>query len=349
MILLVLFFFCFAPHFSWASSEVPSWDMSGTETSIRSSKTVKAFKNREDCNQSPSENSVLLLQKALEEADHNRKEDFICEVNKDIQIENLEIAKDREFMLNYLKKKKKSENLSEADHLLMTEKMMKYRLLRKTASSEYFFSSTRYIPPEEMKKNIAKAAQKYINSYGLPSHCFFVQKKLVKKKKLHSKSCLNEVIRKVQPIPSPLILAQTVMESGWGSSDLAEEQNNILGLQVKFTDPSSMKFYPNCRRAKKDKRRCLLKFDSYRGSIYEYFIRFNGSHHPGYQKYRKKRLNLYNRGNKYNRCKESNILSNSIKFYAENPRYVHEIKSMIGRVCPLLKNCDPPQLHSSLE
>ena len=139
-------------------------------------------------------------------------------------------------------------------------------------------------------------------------------------------------------IPAPLVVAQAAIESAWGNSPLAKDENNILGLQVKFNNPSSMKNYKNCRPAKKAHDRCLLKFDDYSGSVYEYFARFNGIHYKGYQDYRKNRLSSYKKGG--NSCDTAILMANHIDFYAENPNYIKEIKSMVQKICPLIKNCN---------
>ena len=338
---MIFFILLFFSPLSLAAKGNPGWSTQGIEGRIRSDQTIKALKDSRDCDKSASASSVLEIQKALEIADRERKQKFVCEVKKNIEEKNRETVKDRKFMLNYLQTGKNNpKKLTEEDHLQMAEKMIKYRLLRDKDYREYFVPSTRWTPPEEVKRKTSEMARAYVEKYGPPSSCFFIRKKIVRRAKLKSKKCHNEVLQRVQTIPYPLIVTQSVLESGWGSSSLAMEEKNILGLQVAFGDPSSMSDYPNCKRAKKNSRRCLLRFDDYRGSIYEYFARFNGSHFKGYEKYRKNRLGLYRQAKNDNQCKLSTVLSKSVHFYAENKRYVKKIQSMIDDICTLSKNCE---------
>ena len=340
MIFSILFFFYALSPLSGASSEKSEWGTEGMERSIQSAQTVEALKDSKDCDKSSSASSLLSIQKALEIADRDRKQKFICEVKKNIEEKNQETVKNREFMLKYIQTGKDSpKKLSKEDHLLMAEKMIKYRLLRNKKYREYFVPSTRWTPPEEVKKKIRDMAVAYVEQYGPPSGCFFIQKNIVKRAKLKSKKCYEEVLKRVQTIPYPLILTQSVLESGWGSSPLAREENNILGLQVAFQDPSSMSDYPNCKRAKKNSHRCLLRFADYNGSVHEYFARFNGSHFNGYEKYRRDRLKLYEKGKNDNPCDLSTALSKSVHFYAEDGRYVRKIRSMMGKICNLSEKC----------
>lgn len=339
---MVLYFFMFflASCLNWAFSEQPSWDTSESAKRIQSIHAIQNLQNREHCGSSSSA-SILGIHEVLEIAAQKKREEFICEIKEDIKGQNQLVMGDREFMLNYIKTRKENpESLSEEDHIRMAEKMIKYRMLRDKEWKEYYVPSTRYTPPEVVKEKIAKLAREYVENYGPPNACFFIKRNIVKRKKLTNKTCYNEILYKVQTIPSPLILTQAALESGWGGSDLAEEHNNILGLQVRFTDPSSMSEYPNCRRAEKDPKRCLLKFSGYEGSVYEYFARFNGSHLKGYQRYRRHRLDLYNKNEDHDECRKSDALTKSIDFYAENKMYVKEIRGMMKKICSLSKNCE---------
>ena len=329
------------------------WDTSQTQKIISSKKTIQALKAQTDCNNaSQSVSDVLNLfeslngEKIVQDLIYPYKKKFLCQVNAYISEQNKEVIEDQKFMLSYLDN---NDQRTEEDHLRMTELLIKYRLLRDKNGTEYFVSATRFQPPEETKRQIRQLAEFYVKEFGNPTHCFFFKSSKVKKSSLEDKACKGEISLKVRPIPAPLVLTQSVLESDWGNSSLAKEESNILGLQVKFRNPSTMSNYPNCRPAKKAPDRCLLKFDNYRGSIYEYFSRFNGSHLSGYKKYRKAREDIYDNSD-WDSCKKAVHLSKAVDFYAENPNYVAEIQSMINtEICKMVSTAclEEPALTAS--
>lgn len=329
-------------HWAWPATQMPSFDTSGTEKSGQAMQSLSAFEERTGCRQSSSEKSLLVTQKVLQVADRDRKKNFICEVSDLAQVKNQEVIRDREFMLSYIERTANGEDISKEDHIQMTEKLILYRLLRDNKGKEYYFPTTRYTPPSEIKRKIRNSAEQLVEESGPPAHCFFVKGNKVKKTALNSLSCRERIAHKIQAIPSPLIAAQAALESGWGGSSVAENYGNILGLQYKFNDPDSMPGYKNCRRAEKAPSRCLLNFEEgYRGSIHEYFARFNGSHLAGYQNYRSARWDLNRRNEDQDPCQKSTALANHIGFYAEDKKYIPHVKQMVHRICPLLRECEP--------
>ena len=319
------------------STEV--WDTSHTQKFINSKKTIQALKSQADCNTHQASSDVLSLFETLNLEENIQalidpfKQKFLCQVNNYISDQNKEITEDQKFMLNYLNN---SNQKTQDDHLKMTELLIKYRMLRDKKGDEYYVPATRFQPPEETKRQIKLLAEMYIKKFGEPTHCFFVSAGKAQKKELASSACRDEISLRVRPIPAPLVLTQSVLESNWGNSSLAKEEANILGLQVRFRNPSTMSNYPHCRPAKRAPERCLLKFSNYRGSIYEYFSRFNGSHLSGYSKYRETRKDIDDNSD-WNSCKKAAHLSKAVDFYAENPNYVAEIQSMIdAEVCKMV-------------
>ena len=342
--LFVLFFYFIAQ-----AEPTEVWDTSHTQKIINSKQTIQSLKEQKECNNAPpSVSSVLNLFETLNKEETIQaiidpyKKKFLCEVNNYVAEQNQETMEDQKFMLNYLDKK---DQMKEKDHLKMTELLIKYRMLRGKNGEEYFVSATRFQPPEETKKQIRKLAEFYMEEVGKPMHCFFVSANKIKQSELAGKDCREEVFLRVHPVPIPLVVTQSVLESNWGNSSLAQEESNILGLQVKFRNPSTMSNYPNCRPAKKAPDRCLLKFDNYKGSIYEYFSRFNASHLGGYSKYRQTRKEIYHNKD-WDSCKKAVQLSDAVDFYAENPNYVTEIQSMINtEICQMMSEvCLEPAL-----
>lgn len=339
---MLAFLFIFISPFSFAvnNSGEPVWDTTGTEKSIQTAQTLRSLKKQEDCDTVASADSVTAIADALEVADLRRKRSFLCAVKDQIQIQNNEVVEDREFMLNYIKKSRDNpESLSNQEHIRMTERMIKYRLLRDKNGREYYVPATRYTPPPAVKRQIRELAREYIRANGAPTECTFSRADSIQKDSLTNSNCEQEIINKAQTIPHQLVLAQSALESGWGTSRLAERESNILGLQVRFSQPETMDEYPNCRPAQQDNSRCILKFNNYGGSIYEYFSRFNSSLLAGYQNYRTSRLNLYNSGSSRDECKQSYELSESINFYAENQNYINEIKEVLQLICPMSAQC----------
>lgn len=316
------------------ATQLDIWDTEGIEQNVQIHQSLDALS--EDCYDSPSENSVLQISEVLEVAAVEGKRSFVCELKMYIEDKNRILEEEQEFMFNYINtmsEENASQNLSEADHLKMIELMIKYRLLGYSKEGkEYYVPATRWTPPSKIIEETRQIAENYFQTEGsAPAKCFFIAENKRKQAPLTSEICKKEILQRVQVIPSPLILAQAALESGWGKSDLAKDFNNVLGLQVKFNQPDTMPEYDNCQPAKKDRSRCLLKFENFGGSVYEYFSRFNSSHLENYRKYRQNRLTVYQEKN--SSCEQSLALVPYIDFYAENPRYTKEVQEMIEYIC----------------
>ena len=278
----------------------------------------------------------------------NSKTEFVCKVNKFTKIKNKEVLADRKFMLSY-----KPQTANDSQHIKMIASLMKYRMLKgKNSPKPYYASSARWGAGKGVYKTINKWAKAYYKQYGAPKNCVITNIKqsniaVLKKVEISSPECLKEIKLRVQTIPAPLVATQASIESTWGASEQAQNENNILGLQVKFNQPETMSKYKYCRRAKKDRSRCILKFDSYLGSIHEYFARFNSSSNPGYIDYRKKRkstlakpraINVNASDN--NSCDVSKDVSLSLNFYAEDKNYANKLKRSVVSICKRLQKCD---------
>ena len=109
----------------------------------------------------------------LELASQDHKQNFICKTHQETANQNQEVENDQKFMLDYISKKSKSQNISDSDHILMIEKLMKYRLLRDKKWKEYFVSATRFTAPNEIKEHLTKQAQTYFQNFGPATSCFF--------------------------------------------------------------------------------------------------------------------------------------------------------------------------------
>ena len=295
-----------------------------------------------------SELNIIDIHQFIEETQLSEQEKFICKMSIEIRKKMLEILEDRKFMKDYIEKQRAKTAISKDDKIKMTALLIKYRLLANKngvcspyvgSAGECYFSSARFAIPKEMFVKINQSAVKYVNQVGEPKKCLFNKREYP----LDSDQCEKEILSRVQTIPAPLILAQAAQESGWGNKKWASEYNNILGLQVKFSNPPTMSCYKNCRCAGKKKSRCALKFTDVAGCLHEYNMRFNASSNKLYPKFRKARENLKNMdriGDLNSQCQNARTLVPYLKGYAEERKYVRFICNRLNDdICDILKKC----------
>ena len=99
-----------------------------------------------------------------------------------------------------------------------------------------------------------------------------------------SKKNIDELIEKMDIIPTSIALAQAAKESGWGTSRFALEGNAIFG-QWTWNGVGMAPLDKD-----KDQNHKILKFPLLRASVKAYITNLNS--HPGYKSFRKKRLKL---------------------------------------------------------
>ena len=307
-----------------------------------------------------SEQNVQDIFQAIKASQLNNREKFVCNMEVKIREQTQYIISDRKFIKEYINKKKSKAAVSESDKVKMTSLLIKYRLLENkkqtrsgrgicgsyaTGDNACYFSSARFDVPSEVFKRIDETAKQYVEQYGEP-HCFFNRTEYP----LSSAQCEEELLSRVQPIPSPLILAQMAQESGWGDSQWASDYNNFFGLQIQFQNPRTMSCYKNCRCAGATKSRCALRFTDFSGCFYEYSMRFNASPNRAYQKFRDKRKGLSNM-NKLSditsQCENARALVPHLTAYAEDEKYITHVCNGLNRsICKMLKKC--PKFNMSL-
>lgn len=284
-------------------------------------------------------------------------QEFLCKTNNHIQEVNQQTFQDREMMLDYLEKSKKSpEAVSENEHIKMIQLMMKYRIFQnKVTKKPYFFSSIRYGIPTGIDRKTYEVAKQYYKKHGAPKACLVYSGNSKSAKDIDSDDCEETIKSRAQLMPSSIILTQATIESDWGSSNLATSENNILGLQVLFSNSDSMlkpPFNKHCRPARQAPNRCLVRFANQKGSIHEYFYRMNGTPYSSYQNYRKNREDIYSKYKKNSseldfysqlmnddNCSISKELTNSMDFYAEDKNYIPKLQEKLKTVCEVLKKC----------
>ncbi len=316
---------------------------------------AKSFFVRQNCGTaSHSETNIIDIHHVIENAQLDRREEFVCKMKVRIKRYMEDLLKDREFMKDYIERKKSNAFISKADKIEMTSLLMRYRLLRNkedicspyaTGAGECYFSSARFSVPAELFVRVGETAGKYVDRFGEPDKCLFNRREYP----LSSPQCENEILSRVQPIPAPLILAQAAQESGWGSKDnkWVSDYNNYLGLQIAFSRPSTMSCYKNCRCAGTKKTRCALRFTGVEGCFYEYSMRFNASSNNAYVKFRKARENLQNMDSfddVETQCENARALVPHLKSYAEEEKYIHYICDRVNDdICEMLKKCPAVQ------
>ena len=128
----------------------------------------------------------------------------------------------------------------------------------------------------------------------------------------------SELMNKINNIPISLILAQSIIESGWGASRFAQEGNALFG-QWTWKNDDGIKpkgnLYANFS---------VKNFDSLLESVNSYILNLNT--HQAYKGLRSFRLSQYNMGKKIT----GNDMANFLDKYAEiGVDYVIKVKKMI--------------------
>ncbi len=130
----------------------------------------------------------------------------------------------------------------------------------------------------------------------------------------------SELLNKINSIPISLILAQSIIESGWGASRFAQEGNALFGQWTwKNNDGIKPKENLNANFSVKN-------FDSLLDSVNSYLLNLNT--HPAYKSLRNFRMSQYNAGKNIT----GNDMANFLDKYAEiGFAYVTKLKNMIEK------------------
>ena len=129
-----------------------------------------------------------------------------------------------------------------------------------------------------------------------------------------------ELLNKINSIPISLILAQSIIESGWGASRFAQEGNALFG-QWTWINDDGIKPKGNL-----DANFSVKSFDSIQDSVNSYILNLNT--HPAYKGLRTFRMSQYNNGKNITGSDMANFLDK----YAEiGLEYVTKVKKMIKK------------------
>ena len=129
-----------------------------------------------------------------------------------------------------------------------------------------------------------------------------------------------ELLNKINIIPISLILAQSIIESGWGASRFAQEGNALFG-QWTWKNDDGIKPKGNL-----DANFSVKSFDSLLDSVNSYILNLNT--HPAYKELR----NFRTLQNNMKKTLSGNDMANFLEKYAEiGFEYVTKVKSMIKK------------------
>ncbi len=129
-----------------------------------------------------------------------------------------------------------------------------------------------------------------------------------------------ELLNKINYIPISLILAQSIIESGWGASRFAQEGNALFG-QWTWKDSDGIKPRDNL-----DANFSVKNFDNLLDSVNSYILNLNT--HPAYNELR----NFRTLQNQMNKNLTGYDMANFLEKYAEiGFEYVTKVKTMIKK------------------
>jgi Bax protein len=129
----------------------------------------------------------------------------------------------------------------------------------------------------------------------------------------------DELLNKIDIIPSSLALAQAANESAWGQSRFSREANNLFGI---WTYDANKGLKPKERD--EDKKHLVRKFKHIDDSIQYYMLTLNS--HPAYRKMRKIRRQLREKNLPINGKAMAKGLE---KYSSRGNEYVDLIESLI--------------------
>ena len=128
----------------------------------------------------------------------------------------------------------------------------------------------------------------------------------------------GELLTKINKIPMSMILAQSIIESGWGSSRFAQQGNALFG---EWTWNTNVGIKP---KGNSDENFAVKKFKNLLESVNSYILNLNT--HPAYSEMRKFRALRYKTGKEITGYDTANFLNK----YAEiGFEYVTKVEDMI--------------------
>ena len=179
-------------------------------------------------------------------------------------------------------------------------------VLEERSLMEIAFSTNNIYQIEHFSKKYKVKNFKKINFSGL--------------NKLQMNIIKMELLKKINTIPTSIILAQSIIESGWGASRFAQEGNALFG-QWTWKNDDGIKPKGNL-----DANFAVKNFNNLLDSVNSYILNLNT--HPAYKELRNFRISQYNMGKNIT----GNDMANFLQKYAEIGHiYVVKVKEMIKK------------------
>ncbi len=131
---------------------------------------------------------------------------------------------------------------------------------------------------------------------------------------------ISELLRRVDVVPVALALAQSAIESGWGTSRFARNGNAVFG-QKSWNSRAGL--VP--RNRDPDKTHVVRSFRDLRAAVIAYVCNLN--RHPAYAAFRDLRARLRESGEPL----DSHALATMLDRYAEEPEYISHVHTVIDQ------------------
>lgn len=124
----------------------------------------------------------------------------------------------------------------------------------------------------------------------------------------------HELLARVNTVPLEMVIIQAVEESGWGTSRIARESNNLFGMRC---------FSAGCGMAQQGTSRRFQVFDSVRDGVRAYLHNLNT--HGAYAQLRHQRAALAAKGKKIS----AETLIGTLHNYSTSPGYQQQLLSLL--------------------
>lgn len=124
----------------------------------------------------------------------------------------------------------------------------------------------------------------------------------------------RELMTRVDTVPLAMVVIQAVEESGWGTSRIARESNNVFGMRC-FSD--------DCGIAQRGTSRHFQVFETVRASVRAYLHNLNT--HGAYAQLRDERYTLAAQG----RSASAERLIDTLHNYSTSPDYQRQLLSLL--------------------
>ncbi|MCM2130564.1 protein bax [Larsenimonas rhizosphaerae] len=133
----------------------------------------------------------------------------------------------------------------------------------------------------------------------------------------------DRLLERVNTVPMPLVLIQAVEESGWGTSRLARDGNNLFGLRC---------FGAECGMAQRGTSRRFQRFESIQASVDAYLNNLNT--HRAYHSMRVRRATLVQAGHS---VRAEALIPTLHRYSTRGSTYLGALRSLLGDNAALIK------------